>query len=159
VILAETEFWPNFLRLVRKSGARVAVVNARISDRSLPGYRRVRRWLTRVLANVDLIAAQTDEDRGRLEAIGAPAERIVVTGNLKFDIPVPFPPAIVASLRSALQLGDGGPVIVAGSTMEWEERLLLRAFELVLGKYPSAVLVLSPRHPERFQKVAELVTS
>ena len=159
VILAETEFWPNFLRLAHKSSSRVAVVNARISDRSLPGYSRVRRWLRPVLSNIDLIAAQTEEDRRRLESIGADAKRIVVTGNLKFDIPAPSPPTILASLRSALRPGSGGPVIVAGSTMEWEERLLLRAFELVLANYPRAVLILSPRHPERFDKVAELVHS
>src|SRR5580658_1504248 len=89
VVIAETEFWPNFLRLAHASGARVAVVNARISDRSSSGYRRFQRFLARVLQNVDLFLTQTSEDARRLEEIGAPAERIHVTGNLKFDEPAP----------------------------------------------------------------------
>ncbi len=96
VVIAETEFWPNFLRLAHAGGARIAVVNARISDRSLPNYRRWRRILTRVLRLVDIFLAQTEEDRRRLLAIGAPADRVQVSGNLKFDVPMPAPPPIVA---------------------------------------------------------------
>ncbi len=157
VVIAETEFWPNFLLLAHGSGARVAVVNARISDRSFPGYRRVRRWLARVLQNVDLVLAQTDQDRERLLAIGAPAERVRVAGNLKFDVPPPQPPAVVEQLRSALALAEAGPVIVAGSTVEGEEPLLLRAFETLLTRHPRAVMILAPRHPERFNHVAAMI--
>jgi len=158
VVIAETEFWPNFLRLAREGGARVAVVNARISDRSFPGYRRLRRWLPRVLQNVDLLLAQTDQDRERLLAIGAPAERTRVAGNLKFDAPQPQPPAIVQQLQSAIALAEASPVIVAGSTMEGEEPLLLRAFETVLALHPRAVMILAPRHPERFNHVASMIS-
>jgi 3-deoxy-D-manno-octulosonic-acid transferase len=158
VVIAETEFWPNFLRLAREGGARVAVVNARISDRSFPGYRRLRRWLARVLQNVDLLLAQTDQDRERLLAIGAPAERTRVAGNLKFDAPQPQPPAIVQQLQSAIALAEASPVIVAGSTMEGEEPLLLRAFETVLALHPRAVMILAPRHPERFNHVASMIS-
>jgi 3-deoxy-D-manno-octulosonic-acid transferase len=157
IILAETEFWPNFLRLAHTSGARVAVVNARISDRSRPGYRRFRRIWQRVLANVDLFLAQTDDDAARLRDIGAPADRVQVTGNLKFDVKAPDPPAIVASLRSTLQQADAGPVVVCGSTVEGEEGLLLRAFENVLASHPRAVMILAPRRPERFTEVAHLL--
>ncbi len=158
VVIAETEFWPNFLRLAREGGARVAVVNARISDRSFPGYRRLRRWLARVLQNVDLLLAQTDQDRERLLAIGAPAERTRVAGNLKFDASLPQPPAIVQQLQSAIALAEASPVIVAGSTMEGEEPLLLRAFETVLALHPRAVMILAPRHPERFNHVASMIS-
>lgn len=158
VVLAETEFWPNFLRLAHAGGARVAVVNARISDRSFPGYRRVRRWLARVLQNVDLLLAQTNKDRERLLAIGAPAERVRVAGNLKFDVPPPQPPPLAGQLRSALTLEDAGPIIVAGSTVEGEEPLLLRAFETVLTRHPRAVMILAPRHPERFNHVAAMIS-
>ncbi|HLX73847.1 MAG TPA: 3-deoxy-D-manno-octulosonic acid transferase [Terriglobales bacterium] len=158
VVIAETEFWPNFLRLAREGGARVAVVNARISDRSFPGYRRLRRWLARVLQNVDLLLAQTDQDRERLLAIGAPAERTRVAGNLKFDASPPQPPAIVQQLQSAIALAEASPVIVAGSTMEGEEPLLLRAFETVLALHPRAVMILAPRHPERFNHVASMIS-
>ena len=126
IVIAETEFWPNFLRLAKEAGARIAVVNARISDRSFPGYRRLRRWLTRVLANVDLFVAQTDEDRRRLLEIGVAAQRVEVTGNLKFDVSPPAPPPIVGCLRNAFQEAGASPVLVCGSTVDGEETLLLR---------------------------------
>ncbi len=157
IVIAETEFWPNFLRLAHASGARIAIVNARISDRSRSGYRRFRFLLTGVLRQVDLFLTQTAEDAHRLEEIGAPVERVQVTGNLKFDVPAPAAPPIVASLRSALQQANAGPVIVCGSTVEGEEPLLLQAFENVLASHPRAVLMLAPRHPERFGEVAELL--
>jgi 3-deoxy-D-manno-octulosonic-acid transferase len=157
VVLAETEFWPNFLRLAKNSGARIAVVNARISDRSQPGYLRVRRWLRPVLENVELLLAQTAEDARRLGEIGAVAERVRVAGNLKFDVLPPVEVALVAQLRQALARAGGGPVFVCGSTMEGEEQLVLRAFENVLASHPKAVMVLAPRHPERFDKVAGLL--
>ncbi|MGA8313313.1 MAG: glycosyltransferase N-terminal domain-containing protein, partial [Terriglobales bacterium] len=157
IVLAETEFWPNFLRLAHASGSRVAVVNARISDRSWPGYRRMRRILAGVLGNIDLFLAQTEEDARRLRDIGAPAERIQVSGNLKFDVAAPAAPPIVASLRAAFQQAGAGPVIVCGSTVEEEEGLLLRAFENVLASHPRAVMILAPRHPERFGEVAQLL--
>ena len=157
IVLAETEFWPNFLRLAHASGARVAVVNARISDRSWPGYRRMRRILAGVLRNIDLFLAQTEEDARRLRDIGAPAERIHVSGNLKFDVAAPAAPSIVASLRAAFQQAGAGPVIVCGSTVEEEEGLLLRAFENVLASHPRAVMILAPRRPERFGEVAQLL--
>jgi 3-deoxy-D-manno-octulosonic-acid transferase len=157
VVIAETEFWPNFLRLTHASGARIAIVNARISDRSRPGYRRFRSLLIGVLQQVDLFLAQTKEDANRLEEIGAPAGKVRVTGNLKFDVPARAAPAIVASLRAAFQQATTGPVIVCGSTVDGEEPLLLQAFMSVLASHPHAVMVLAPRHPERFAEVAELL--
>ncbi len=159
IVIAETEFWPNFLRLAHKSGARIAVVNARISDRSWPGYRRLRRLgiLPRILRDIDLFLAQTEEDARRLRDIGAPAERIQVSGNLKFDVPAPVPPAIVASLRLAFESAGAGPVVVCGSTVEGEEGLLLSAFQNVLASHPRAVMILAPRHPERFGEVTQLL--
>jgi 3-deoxy-D-manno-octulosonic-acid transferase len=92
-----------------------------------------------------------------LRDIGAPAERVQVSGNLKFDVTMPNPPAIVASLRSAFQQAAAGPVVVCGSTVEGEEGLLLRAFENVLASHPRAVMILAPRRPERFGEVAQLL--
>ena len=159
IVLAETEFWPNFLRLAHASDARVAVVNARISDRSRPGYRRFRFILKRVLRNIDLFLAQNSEDASRLREIGAPANRVQVSGNLKFDVSAPVPAPIVASLRSNFQQDGAGaePVVVCGSTVEGEEELLLRAFENVLASHPRAVMILAPRRPERFNEVAQLL--
>ena len=157
VVIAETEFWPNVMRLAHASGARIAVVNARISDRSWPRYRRFRGLLRRLLANVDLFLAQTQEDAARLQDIGANPERVRVTGNLKFDIPLPDPPAIVESLRRSIAAAGAGPVLVCGSTVEGEESLLLKAFENLLVQYPQAVMILAARHPERFGAVAALL--
>ena len=157
VILAETEFWPNFLRLVHSSGARIAVVNARISDRSWPRYRRFGWALGRMLAHVDLFLAQTEEDGRRLESIGANAGKVHVTGNLKFDVNLPPTPPIVESLRDSLAAEAAGPVLVCGSTVEDEEPPLLRAFENIRVSHPRAVMILAPRHPERFETVASIL--
>jgi len=158
IVIAETEFWPNFLRLAHAGGARIAVVNARISDRSWSGYWRFRSLLTGVLQHVDLFLSQTGEDAHRLEKIGASPDRIHITGNLKFDVPAAPAPAIVASLRTSFQQANSGPVIVCGSTVEGEESLLLQAFVNVLASHPRGVLILAPRHPERFGEVAELLS-
>ena len=157
VVIAETEFWPNFLRLAKRSGARLAVINSRISDRSLPGYKRFSFWLPRVLENVDRFLAQSEEDGRRLVEIGAPAERVAVTGNLKFDVAPPPSPAIVESIRENLRQAGGGPVLVCGSTVEDEEGSLLSAFRNILVEHPKAVMILAPRHPERFAEVSGLV--
>ncbi len=157
-VIAETEFWPNFLRLAKRSGARIAVINCRISDRSLPGYRRLRFWLPKVLANVDTFLAQTEEDQRRLTEIGAPAAKTSVSGNLKFDVAPPPMPSIAASLRAGIRADAApGPVLVCGSTLEEEEGLLLSAFRNILATHPKAVMILAPRHPERFAEVAGLV--
>jgi 3-deoxy-D-manno-octulosonic-acid transferase len=161
VVVAETEFWPNFLRLAKQSGARIAVINCRISDRSLPGYKRFRFWLPKLLektlANVDIFLAQTEEDRQRLIAIGAAESRVTVAGNLKFDVTPPPSPAIVESLRDSFRRTGAGPILVCGSTLEDEEGLLLSSFRNVLANHPKAVMILAPRHPERFPEVAALV--
>ncbi len=161
VVIAETEFWPNFLRLAKRSGARIAVINCRISDRSLPGYKRFRFWLPRllerVLGNVDLFLAQTGEDRRRLIEIGAAESKTAVTGNLKFDAAPPPSPKIVASLRESFEDSGAGPVLLCGSTLEDEEGSLLSAFRNILVDHPKAVMILAPRHPERFAAVGDLV--
>ncbi|MGA2353951.1 MAG: glycosyltransferase N-terminal domain-containing protein, partial [Terriglobales bacterium] len=154
-------FWPNFLRLTKRSGARIAVINCRISDRSFPSYKRFRFWMPRLLEstlrNVDRFLAQTEEDRRRLVEIGAPETKIAVTGNLKFDAAPPPLPGIVASLREDFERAGGGPVLVCGSTLEDEEGSLLSAFRNIMVDHPKAVMILAPRHPERFNEVAALV--
>jgi 3-deoxy-D-manno-octulosonic-acid transferase len=137
------------------------VINCRISDRSLPGYKRLRVWLPRLLKktldNVDVFLAQTEEDRKRLIEIGAPESKVTVAGNLKFDGAPPPPPAIVSSLREAFIHSGAGPVLVCGSTLEDEEGSLLSAFRNILANHPKALMILAPRHPERFSEVAALV--
>jgi 3-deoxy-D-manno-octulosonic-acid transferase len=157
IVLAETEFWPNFLHLAHASGARIAVANARISDRSWPSYLRFRWALRRMLVQVDLFLAQTEQDRARLQSIGADAARIQVTGNLKFDVNSPALPVIVETLRQSLAAEDARPVIVCGSTVEGEELPLLKAFESLRVEHPRATMILAARRPERFDDVAILL--
>ena len=159
MVLAESEFWPNLLRWARLSGAAVAVVNARVSDRSLPGYLRIRKPLVRVLQNVQLFLAQSGEDARRLVEMGAPAERVHVSGNLKFEVKPPAKSELVAQFAAAVQRNEIGPVLVAGSTLEGEEAMLLETFRQVASQYPRALLVLAPRHPERFEPVASLLAA
>jgi 3-deoxy-D-manno-octulosonic-acid transferase len=158
VVMAETEFWPNFLRLARASGAHLAVVNARISDRSFPRYRRWRGLLRQALEPVELFLAQSEDDARRLCEIGAVAGRVQVTGNLKFDVAPPVENESVTQLGERLRAA-GGPVLVAGSTVEDEEEPVLRAFQMVVQEYASAVLVLAPRHKERFDSVCRLLSA
>lgn len=157
IVIAETEFWPNLLRTAKRYQAYIAVINARISDRSFSGYRRWLWFFTRILQHVDLLLAQTQTDAERLRKIGAPPGRISVSGNLKFDVQPPFIPAIVGQLKSALRSSDARPVLVCGSTVDGEESLLLETFSDVLEAYPAAVMLLAPRHPERFEQVANLL--
>jgi 3-deoxy-D-manno-octulosonic-acid transferase len=159
LILAESEFWPNLLRWAKLSGTTVAVVNTRISDRSFPGYRRYRGLLRPMMENIDLFLAQSDEDARRLIAIGAPADRVQISGNLKFEVKAPAKSHVVAVFQEAIGRDEIGPVIVAGSTLEGEEAVLLEMFIAVLARYVSAVLVLAPRHPERFDRIAEMIAS
>jgi 3-deoxy-D-manno-octulosonic-acid transferase len=157
VVIAETEFWPNFLRVTQEDGVPVAIVNARISDRSLPGYRRWRGILRGVLGGVELFLAQTPEDAKRLVQIGASEKRVLVGGNLKYDVAAPAEAAIVGQLKTLLTETGAGPVLVCGSTVEGEEILLIEAFKRVLGSFAAAVMLLAPRHPQRFEYVGELL--
>ncbi len=110
-----------------------------------------------MLMHVDLFLAQTETDKDRLQSIGADPQRVQVTGNLKFDLSSPASTAIVESLRQSLGTACAGPVLVCGSTVEGEEPLLLKAFENLRVGHPRAVMILAPRHPERFDEVAILV--
>ncbi|HKV95426.1 MAG TPA: 3-deoxy-D-manno-octulosonic acid transferase [Candidatus Angelobacter sp.] len=157
LLLAETEFWPNLLHLARKQKIAIAVVNARISDRSFPRYRRFSWFFRRVLAHVDLFLTQTAADADRLRTIGAPTERVRVSGNLKFDVRPHAAAKLVEELRSAI--AKDAPMIVCGSTAEGEEEILLDACQQVQRQFPATVMVLAPRHPERFNKVADLISS
>jgi 3-deoxy-D-manno-octulosonic-acid transferase len=157
IVIAETEFWPNFLRLSKAAGAHIAVVNARISDRSLPGYRRWSALLRQVVRPVNVFLAQTGEDARRLAAIGAPAEKVLVAGNLKYDVLSPPELPIVRQLRAALQQSAAGPVLVCGSTVEGEEQILSDAFKKLRARHSNALMLLAPRHPERFSEVAAIL--
>jgi 3-deoxy-D-manno-octulosonic-acid transferase len=156
LILAETEFWPNLLSGCFRRQIPVAVVNARISDRSWPRYRRLR-WLWKpFLSPLGRILAQSETDAARLKAIGCLPERLSVSGNLKFDVRAAEEADATRQLKA---LAPNLRLIVAGSTLEGEESALLEAWPQLLAADPQLALVLAPRHPERFGAVAALLAS
>jgi 3-deoxy-D-manno-octulosonic-acid transferase len=151
VLLTETELWPLFLERAAARGVPVALINGRISRRSFARYRLARGFLSRVLTRISLFAMQSSEDAERIAVLGAPRERIVVTGNLKYDLAPPPPFKDAPRLAEA---AAGRPVVVAASTAEGEERAVLQAWG---GLKDRALLVLAPRRPERFADAARLV--
>ena len=158
LLIVETELWPNLLRAAHEKGARVVLVNARLSSRSFRGYRLARAFMRRILNNVDWIGAQTAKDAERFIALGAKPERVVITGNLKFESRPPQAARLASHLRVALA-GDGrGPVMIAASTMPGEEQMLLLAWNEIRGRHPRALFILAPRHPNRFEEVDQLLS-
>ena len=157
LILMESELWPNLIDQCASRGMPVAVVNARISDRSLPRYLRLRRLWRPLLAQISLYLAQSKENAERWLRIGAPVDRVRTSGNLKYDIKVAGASSLVGRLRE--HLPEGTVVVVCGSTLDGEEKMLLEAWPEVLATEPRAVMVLAPRHPERFAAVVGLVSA
>ena len=154
LVLTEGDLWPLVLRQCRRRRLPVVVINGRVSDRSFRRMRRLTRWLGPLFAPVDRFAVQSDADRDRLVALGVRPERITVTGNLKFET---TEPAADAELERGLEaLAAGRPILVAGSTMRGEEEAVLRAFQEA-GGGEAGLLVLAPRHPERWEAVDELL--
>lgn len=153
LLVVETELWPNLFREARRAGAAVLVVNGRISDASFPRYRWVRGLLKTYLREVDRYLMQNDLYAQRVLELGAPSERVEVAGSLKFDA-VPRG----AAPRSRM-LPEGRTVLMAGSTLEPEEAILLEAFGRLRERRRDLVLVLAPRHVPRFDAVVELARS
>jgi 3-deoxy-D-manno-octulosonic-acid transferase len=153
-IVLETEIWPNLFRACGAAGVPLVLASARISARSARRYRLLGRALPDALAAVVQVAAQTQADAQRFAALGVPPARIAVTGNLKADLSVPDT-VLENGSRLRAQLAPGRPVWVAGSTHEIEEQQVLSAHRAVRAAHPQALLVLVPRHPRRFEAVAE----
>jgi len=151
VLVAETELWPNFFRELRRQGIPSAVINGRISPRSYGNYRRFSGFFRQVFDHVNLFCMQSDEDAARIKDIGARPERVMVTGNLKFDQKIP------AAQKPPLAIPAGRKVITAGSTHRGEEAILLETFTRLRKQHPDLVLVIAPRHPERFDEVCGLI--
>ena len=159
VVIFETEIWPNLYRQVKQAGAGLMIVNGRLSDRAFPSYRRYRFLFRSVLRHVDLILAQSEEDCERMIAIGSDAARVEVGGNLKYDFQASDAVAPDAVRRFLAQC-QPGPLIIAGSTREEEERPVVQAFQRVAERYVKALLIVAPRHPRRFEEAeAALVAS
>jgi 3-deoxy-D-manno-octulosonic-acid transferase len=154
VILMESELWPRLIVECAGRGIPVAVVNARISDRSFPRYMRLRRLWRPLLERISLFLAQSEETAERLVRIGAPSERVRVTGNLKYDVQTRDASAVTKRVGSLL---GGATLVVAGSTLADEEEMLLAAWASLRKEVPDAVLLIAPRHPDRFDEVSGLI--
>lgn len=161
LVLVDTELWPNLLRVCRRRGVKTVLINGRLSDSSYRGYRLIRPFMRRVLATLDHVCVQTEVWGQRFVELGLPSERITVTGSLKFDS------VDVSATGADLHVGDrvlpyfgfatNRPVVMAASTRNGEEKLILTAFERLRESFGDAILILAPRHPERFEEVRQLV--
>src|SRR5713226_2347838 len=165
VLVLETEIWPNFLREARRRGIPVLFVSGRISDRSFARYRSyfgafgffLRPFLKDALSNASAFLMQSEKDAERLRALGAPADRVQVSGNLKYDLELPAPTPLSNWLATEIKRSGRSPIIVAGSVVATEEPHALIAFGTLQGEYPKALLVLAPRKPECFDDAAEFI--
>jgi 3-deoxy-D-manno-octulosonic-acid transferase len=159
LVLTELELWPNWIREVRSRGIPIAVVNARLSESSLKGYQWLGGWFTTLICGLDWIGAQSENTRQRFLELGCDPQRVVETGNIKFDGATPdrqHPE--VTRRRSELGLRGGEIVWLCGSTQSPEEQLCLDVFCKLSERHPSLKLLLVPRHAERFEEVANLVS-
>ena len=165
VVVLETEIWPNFLRESRRSGVPVVFVSGRISDRSFARFQKylrlfgfyLRPFLASALQNATAFLMQTETDAERLRALGAPADRVKASGNLKYDMALPEPTPLSNWLAEECKRRNRWPVVVAGSVVATEEPLALIAFGVLQGDFRNALLVLAPRKPERFAAAADFI--
>jgi 3-deoxy-D-manno-octulosonic-acid transferase len=165
VVVLETEIWPNFLREARRRKVPVIFVSGRVSERSFARYQKyfgvfgsyLRPLLRRALADADAFLMQSEKDAERIRALGASADRVRVSGNLKYDMEKPAATPLSNWLAAETTRSGRGPVVVAGSVVATEEPLALIAFGTLQGEYPNALLVLAPRKPERFEAAAEFI--
>jgi 3-deoxy-D-manno-octulosonic-acid transferase len=155
LILLESQLWPNYLNACQKSTIPVVVVNARISPPSFQRYRRMKRFVATILQKLTHVAAQSEIDAAHYQKLGVPVERITMTGNLKFAVK---PPENLAERRQYWRdlFGAERLIWVAASTHPTEEDIVLAAHREILKAIPNAILLLVPRHPERFDTVTEL---
>lgn len=154
-IIMETEIWPNLFAMCRRRSIPLLLINARLSGKSVQGYRRFRSLVDQTLAAVTQIAAQGEADAQRFLSLGADSARVVVTGNLKFEQRV-MPSLLERAEALRREWGVGRPVWIAASTHEGEDELVLDVFLQLRRQFRDCLLVLVPRHPERFEPVAEL---
>jgi 3-deoxy-D-manno-octulosonic-acid transferase len=160
LVLLETEIWPNLIVEARRMGARVAIVNGRISARSIRRYRKVRSLMRDILERVDAFSMISLQDAQRIRSLGAPAGRIAVNGNAKFDCPDPRVDALTTEWAARLfGVEMSAPVFVAGSTRHPEEQMILDAFAEIRVLHPDTILVMAPRHIERVAQIAQWVAA
>ena len=160
MVFLETELWPAWIFTAHRLGIKLALLNGRISPRSLKGYLKFRPFFRSVLKNFDAFSMISKTDADRIHAMGAPADKIQINGNAKYDQTIISPdPAAEREMRRILSLTPSDRVIVAGSTRRGEEAMLLDAFEKIRSRYPGILLILAPRHIKRTADICVLVRS
>ncbi|WP_428305928.1 3-deoxy-D-manno-octulosonic acid transferase [Lacipirellula sp.] len=160
LVLAELELWPNLVAAAKRHGARVAIINGRLSDKSFRGYRRIRALVAPSLERLDLIAAQNEETAERFRQLGARRETVHSTGSLKFDgAQTSRDNAKTVALQQLAGLNASHTVFLAGSTQDPEEQYALDIFKQLAPAHPGLRLILVPRHPQRFDEVAALLSA
>ena len=157
VLLTETELWPNFLAACAQRRIPVVLINGRISPRSFPRYRLVRRWFGGVLQGVRLFCMQSAADADRILSLGAPADRVRVTGNLKYDLPALEQGADVGAIRAGLGLSPECRLVIAGSIHRGEDEPVIEAFRSAAASRRDLCLLVAPRHPERLEEVERVL--
>jgi len=165
VLVLETEIWPNFLREAGRQKIPLVFVSGRISDRSFARYQKylgvfgffLRPFLRSALSNASAFLMQSAKDAERVRALGAQADLVQVSGNLKYDLELPTPTPLSNWLATEIKRSGRSPIIVAGSVVATEEPHALIAFGTLQGEYPKSLLVLAPRKPECFEAAAEFI--
>ncbi len=159
VVIVETEIWPNFVRHTKRNGAKLVLVNGRISDRSFPRYLRVRGIFSLLLKQFDAFCMQSIQDADRIKVLGAPPAKVTVSRNLKFDMQIDLTALpSVEQIKALYRLPVGSLVWVAGSTHAGEEELIVAVYQQLLAQFENLMLVLVPRHPERARTVGEMLS-
>lgn len=152
LIIIETELWPNMLRVFKKRGIPIVLLNGRISERSFRGYKKISFFMKKSLSNVDIFGMQSELDATRIKSLGVDEDRVMVLGNFKFDT---RPPSEIPQWTKKIK----GPTIIAGSTHEGEEEFIISVYKKLKEEFSDLNLIVAPRHPQRFKEVEELLRS
>lgn len=157
LIIMETELWPNTLHIVAKNNIPISVINARLSERSYKRYSRVQPLFNLLIRNLSQVLCQYDDDAKRFVKLGVPLDKVFITGSIKFDVNINNE-TLERGNKLRNKIGRSRPVWIAASTHKGEDEQILNTHRILLGTYPTALLILVPRHPERFNSVFELCT-
>ncbi len=153
-IIMETELWPNLIHCLRQQHIPIMIANARLSQRSCKGYQRIRTLARQMMESITIVAAQSPLDGEHFKALGLSDKQLLISGNIKFDIDIPE--TLKEDGQKLKDAWHQRPSFVAASTHEGEEAIILQAFKKIRAKHSDALLILVPRHPERFDKIAQL---
>ena len=158
LVFLETEIWPAWISEAYGKGIRIAMINGRISPRSIEKYMKVRPFFRDILGKFNVFSMITEEDKRRIISMGADPQKIFVNGNAKFDLLTGLAEdSIERDMRKLFNLEDAAPVLIAGSTRTGEEAMIINAYRKVLKEFPETVLFIAPRHIERAKEIASLI--